>query len=337
MIYYSKFTNGFYDTEIHGNNMPVDVVEISVELHQSLLQQQSQGKQIASDHRGYPITIDAPVVAVKPPPPALNNFYAVSEAVANTIDKPTNPNHGEILSYCEKANAWVASAASVPFSGSYKDLTDKPDLFSGSYKDLTDTPELFSNSYNDLLDKPTLFNGSYNDLTDKPELFSGSYKDLTDVPKSFSCSYDDLTNKPILFSGSYKDLTDVPESFSCSYKDLADKPDLFSGSYKDLADKPTLFSGSYKDLTDKPTLFSGSYKDLTDKPVVFYEDIKTQSNNTWEIVRQKRNLLLKESDWTDLPNTPLKNRQAWLYYRQALRDIPETYKTPQEVKWPIKP
>lgn len=84
------------------------------------------------------------------------------------------------------------------FSGSYDDLSNKPDIFSGSYDDLTDKPELFSGSYDDLTDKPTLFSGSYNDLEDKPSLFSGSYNDLTNKPTLFSGSYNDLTNKPTI-------------------------------------------------------------------------------------------------------------------------------------------
>lgn len=81
----------------------------------------------------------------------------------------------------------------------------KANKFSGSYNDLTDKPNLAavatSGSYNDLTDKPT-FSGSYNDLTDKPTLFSGSYEDLTDKPTlatvATSGSYDDLLNKPAL-------------------------------------------------------------------------------------------------------------------------------------------
>lgn len=42
------------------------------------------------------------------------------------------------------------------FSGSYNDLTDKPNLFSGSYNDLTNKPELFSGDYNDLDNKPVI-------------------------------------------------------------------------------------------------------------------------------------------------------------------------------------
>jgi hypothetical protein len=58
MIYYSKSTNAFYDDEIHGNLMPEDVIEISKELHVSLLSGQEAGKQISSDNDGNPILID---------------------------------------------------------------------------------------------------------------------------------------------------------------------------------------------------------------------------------------------------------------------------------------
>lgn len=62
-MFYSKSTQGFYSTEIHGSNMPSDVVEISVQTHQDLLQSQSQGKQIVADENGFPVAIDPPVVA----------------------------------------------------------------------------------------------------------------------------------------------------------------------------------------------------------------------------------------------------------------------------------
>jgi hypothetical protein len=58
---------------------------------------------------------------------------------------------------------------------------------------------------------------------------------------------------------------------------------------------------------------------------------------TWDIVRGERDALLAASDWTDLPNTPLTNKQAWLDYRQALRNIPQHYLEPSLVVWPVKP
>ena len=64
----------------------------------------------------------------------------------------------------------------------------------------------------------------------------------------------------------------------------------------------------------------------------------------WEGIRQKRNQLLQESDWIEtsknsdgtlvLSEIELKK---WREYRQKLRDILQTYKNPEDVKWPEKP
>ena len=54
-MFYSKLTNGFYITEIHGNNMPDDVVSITVEEHQALMDGQSNRQEITSDANGFPI------------------------------------------------------------------------------------------------------------------------------------------------------------------------------------------------------------------------------------------------------------------------------------------
>ena len=58
---------------------------------------------------------------------------------------------------------------------------------------------------------------------------------------------------------------------------------------------------------------------------------------TWDQIRSQRDGFLAASDWTDLPNSPVKNKGAWLAYRQALRDLPITFSTPEEVVWPEKP
>lgn len=58
---YSAQTCGFYNIEIHGDNIPDDAVEITNELHAALLEGQSQGKIIASNEDGRPILVDKPV------------------------------------------------------------------------------------------------------------------------------------------------------------------------------------------------------------------------------------------------------------------------------------
>lgn len=56
-------------------------------------------------------------------------------------------------------------------------------------------------------------------------------------------------------------------------------------------------------------------------------------------IRSMRDKLLLESDWTQLPNNPLsvEKQNEWAAYRQALRDITETYQVGQELTWPTKP
>ena len=56
-----------------------------------------------------------------------------------------------------------------------------------------------------------------------------------------------------------------------------------------------------------------------------------------EILREERNKLLQESDWTQNPDIPEETRNAWTTYRQELRDITKTYYNIAEVVWPNKP
>lgn len=59
---------------------------------------------------------------------------------------------------------------------------------------------------------------------------------------------------------------------------------------------------------------------------------------TWEIIRGRRNALLFESDWAIMADAdPKPNKETWLVYRQALRDVPQSFSTPEAVVWPTKP
>lgn len=60
-IYFSKQTNGFYDSEFHGNNIPNDCVEITPQEHRALLEAQTNGKKITGGRDGFPILVDQPV------------------------------------------------------------------------------------------------------------------------------------------------------------------------------------------------------------------------------------------------------------------------------------
>lgn len=55
-----------------------------------------------------------------------------------------------------------------------------------------------------------------------------------------------------------------------------------------------------------------------------------------EEVRQQRNTLLSETDWTQLNDAPLTDEEKEKYrtYRQALRDIPQQESFPENITWP---
>lgn len=60
-------------------------------------------------------------------------------------------------------------------------------------------------------------------------------------------------------------------------------------------------------------------------------------------VRSQRDQLLAQSDWTQMPDSPLPDeiKAAWAAYRQALRDLPPTVTEETEnwfdVVFPIHP
>jgi len=53
-------------------------------------------------------------------------------------------------------------------------------------------------------------------------------------------------------------------------------------------------------------------------------------------VRATRNVLLAQTDWTQLADAPVDDL-AWATYRQALRDIPTQSGFPLNVVWPAAP
>ena len=64
----------------------------------------------------------------------------------------------------------------------------------------------------------------------------------------------------------------------------------------------------------------------------------SQKAQTWDDIRTKRDQLIKDSDWTVLPDATV-NQAAWAQYRQILRDLPQTYAAtgPESVVWPEPP
>jgi hypothetical protein len=60
-------------------------------------------------------------------------------------------------------------------------------------------------------------------------------------------------------------------------------------------------------------------------------------NQRTEDVRNKRNQLLQQSDWTQLSDISAETKALWEPYRQALRDITEQPGYPFSIVWPTPP
>ena len=56
----------------------------------------------------------------------------------------------------------------------------------------------------------------------------------------------------------------------------------------------------------------------------------------WGEIREKRDVLLAETDWTQNPDVPSTTKVKWQTYRQALRDVP-SQSDPYNITWPTKP
>lgn len=74
--------------------------------------------------------------------------------------------------------------------------------------------------------------------------------------------------------------------------------------------------------------------DETGYPVLIETVISNEQQ--WEMVKQKRNVLLMEADWTQLPDVSDAISELYKPYRQSLRDI-TTQTDPFNIVWPIKP
>lgn len=80
MLYFSQTTGGFYDSDIHGADIPPDAVEISREDHEALFTGQAAGKLIVADAGGAPSLAD----------PAAPSVEAVCDAIDSERDRRAN-------------------------------------------------------------------------------------------------------------------------------------------------------------------------------------------------------------------------------------------------------
>ncbi|MDT7084455.1 tail fiber assembly protein [Citrobacter europaeus] len=111
MKYYSNETNGFYDSEINGDDIPQDAVEITDETWMELLSGQEEGKIISADENGYPVLTDQPPLSHEELVQVTENERQrlLTHADAVMLDWRTELMLGEISDANKaKLSAWMA-------------------------------------------------------------------------------------------------------------------------------------------------------------------------------------------------------------------------------------
>jgi len=95
----------------------------------------------------------------------------------------------------------------------------------------------------------------------------------------------------------------------------------------------------YNHATEKlvpaaPHLYDGMCC-LVDVEPLTAEELQSRIDTQWDVIRSQRNQMLKDTDWTQLADSPADDL-AWAVYRQALRDI-TTQTDPFKIVWPKHP
>lgn len=85
-----------------------------------------------------------------------------------------------------------------------------------------------------------------------------------------------------------------------------------------------------------PQSIDGTWVQFWDETDASEEEIDERISDKWVEVRDERNRLLGECDWTQLADAPVTDLQAWRDYRQSLRDV-TLQQNPFQIIWPDKP
>jgi hypothetical protein len=86
-----------------------------------------------------------------------------------------------------------------------------------------------------------------------------------------------------------------------------------------------------------PELVNGKYYQRWETTNASEEEIENRIIQKWAEIREHRNELLKECDWTVLPDSPVGDTiNDWIIYRQELRNV-TSQSNPFNIIWPTQP
>ena len=85
-----------------------------------------------------------------------------------------------------------------------------------------------------------------------------------------------------------------------------------------------------------PILIEGVYYQNWIQTNASASEINLRIEDKWTEIREIRNQLLQECDWTQLGDIPNETKSLWQTYRQQLRDV-TSQENPFSIIWPVKP
>jgi len=92
-----------------------------------------------------------------------------------------------------------------------------------------------------------------------------------------------------------------------------------------------------QNLTEgQPALVDGQWQQTWVITDATPEEVSQRAAQQADDIRNTRNQLLSDSDWTQIADAPV-NATAWATYRQALRDVTSQVGFPYDITWPNKP
>jgi hypothetical protein len=96
------------------------------------------------------------------------------------------------------------------------------------------------------------------------------------------------------------------------------------------------YTKNYQELS--PQLSGSVYVQTWNITDASEEEINTRIDEKWGEVRETRNLLLQQSDWTQFQDSPIIGSKLteWQTYRQQLREI-TSQTNPFNLSWPTRP
>lgn len=103
-----------------------------------------------------------------------------------------------------------------------------------------------------------------------------------------------------------------------------------------VAECPEYNTITHRAELEPPILTNGTWVQQWKVIAKTVEEALEQENQKAKEVREERNILLTQSDWTQVLDAKV-DRNSWAVYRQLLRDITKQPEFPFGITWPPKP